>query len=73
MNKTLETQISLVLSKYENIKDNTELISLLEKEFNVKYSEEDILNYYLCITDLEIENSKIHYGYFNEYSEDFRI
>lgn len=69
MHNELQTRMSLVLSKYESIEDITELILLLEKEFNVKYSEEDILNYYTNITDLEIENRKIDYGYFNEYTE----
>lgn len=57
------------MSKYKSIKDVTELLYLLEKEFNTKYNEEDILNYYLCITDLEIESNKINYGYFDEYTE----
>jgi hypothetical protein len=69
MHNDLETKLSLVLSKYENIKDSTELLYLLNKEFNTKYNEEDLLNYYLCVTDLEIENNKIDYGYFPEYTE----
>jgi len=32
MDKTLQTHISLVLSKYENIEDDAKLISLIEKE-----------------------------------------
>lgn len=65
----LETQLSLLLSKYKSIKDNSELLYLLNKEFDTKYTEEDLFNYYTSITELEIENNKINYGYFSEYSD----
>ena len=67
-NLNLATEISLLLSKYENIKDHNELIFLLKKEFNKAYSKEDILNYYIPMTELEIENRFIEkYGYFHKY------
>lgn len=70
MDKTLQTQISLVLSKYEDIEDDTELISLIEKEFKVTYTKEDIFNHYVSLTELEIANREIEiYGHFNEYTE----
>lgn len=66
----LKTEISLVLSKYNDIEDVTELITLLNKEFNKNYSEEDLLNYYVNLTELEIENRKINnYGHFYEPGE----
>jgi len=62
----LKTEISLVLSKYQDVEDVTKLISLLNKEFNKNYSEQDLLNCYIDLTELEIENRKINYGHFYE-------
>ena len=65
----LQDQISLLMSKYEDIKDVNELIYLLNKEFKTNYNNEDLLNYYISLTELEIANREIDYGYFNEYNE----
>lgn len=64
----LKTEISLLLSKYENIKDDNELIFLLNKEFDKKYNKQDLLNYYVSMTELEIDNRIVNnYGYFNQH------
>lgn len=64
---SLQTEIALVLSKYEDIEDVPKLIELLKKEFNKSYSDADLLNYYVNLTDLEIENRRVeNYGYFDE-------
>ena len=59
----LKTEISLVYLKYKSIKDISELIFLLKKEFNHEYNHEDILNFDVSMTDLEIANRTIDYGY----------
>ena len=67
----LKTEISLVYLKYKSIKDISELIFLLKKEFNHEYSHEDILNFDVSMTDLEIANRTIDYGYNLENREDY--
>ena len=63
----LNTEISLVLSKYENlISTDQELLDFIYKEFNKKYTKEDLLNIHIPMTELEIENKMIEsYGDFN--------
>lgn len=74
MNNTLKTQISLLLSKYENIETVEELISLLNKEFKTNYNDKDLLNHYTSLTELEIANREIYtYGHFNECEEYFGL
>ena len=64
----LPTKMSLLLSKYKNIKDDDELIFLLNLEFNEKYTKNDILNYYVSISELEIEHRKyMEYGDLNRH------
>lgn len=69
--KNLKTEISLVYLKYKNIKDVSELIYLLKKEFNHEYNHEDILNVDVSMTDIEIANKTIEYGYSFENREDY--
>ena len=67
----LKTEISLVYLKYKSIKDISELIFLLKKEFNHEYNHEDILNFDVSMTDLEIDNRTIDYGYNLENRENY--
>lgn len=67
----LKTEISLVYLKYKSIKDISELIFLLKKEFNHEYNHEDILNFDVSMTDLEIANRTIDYGYNLENRENY--
>lgn len=64
----LKDKISSIRLKYKFIKDSNELIYLLKKEYKIEYEKENILD----LTELEIENSKINYGYFNEYQKTIR-
>lgn len=66
---SLKTEVDLVLSKYKSIKDRSELIYLLNKEFDKKYSEDDLLNLEIEMTNLEIDSRIIdYYGYFRNHS-----
>lgn len=67
----LKTEISLVYLKYKSIKDISELIFLLKREFNHEYNHEDILNFDVSMTDLEIANRTIDYGYNLENRENY--
>lgn len=67
MQSNLEVQVSLVLSKYRDVKDSAELIYLLNKEFNIQYSQDDLLSLHVDLTELEIADRTIEaYGNFTE-------
>ena len=67
----LKTEISLIYFKYKEVKDNNELISLLNEEFGKQYSLDDIINLDISMTENEIANKIINYGYNLEYKEDY--
>jgi hypothetical protein len=60
--ESIEVMIDLVQDKYDKVYTNyEELAEVINKNFNTKVSENDILNYYENYYDIDLEDKKIHY------------
>jgi hypothetical protein len=57
---SLTTMLSLVAFKYGEL-SNEEIVEKVKENFGVSITNQDILNQYVSIKELEYENNKIEY------------